>query len=124
MSITITWSTPDHRYFMRRSKSEIITRIGELRGYPITTDQYNVMKNWTKDALASEAMRLVRALPPPPDPVEQMASIIAAELRRQAEENGPTPYYHLEPKWVALLDGHFNLRQLAQAVLKSGIITP
>lgn len=32
MSITITYSTMDHRYFMRRTKSEIIARIGDLRG--------------------------------------------------------------------------------------------
>lgn len=66
MSITVTYSTIDHRYFMRRTKSEIIRRIGELRGQPITIGEHSNMMTMTKDELASEAMRLVRALPPQP----------------------------------------------------------
>jgi hypothetical protein len=122
VSITITYSTLDHRYFMRRTKSEIINRIELMLGHGYTFEQRRDLLTWTKDALASEAMRLVRELPPPPDPIDTLVQIIHAELRRQSEAQGPTPYYHLEPDWKAVMDGTFDLRQLAQAILKSGVL--
>lgn len=125
MSITVTYSTIDHRYFMRRTKSEIIRRIGELRGQPITIGEHSNMMTMTKDELASEAMRLVRALPPPPDPADTLVQVIHAELHRQSEEPHGTQYVSAGLLSDAvMLDGTFDLRQLAQAILKSGIITP
>jgi hypothetical protein len=122
VSITITYSTLDHRYFMRRTKNEIIRRIEELSGRPCSIGERQNLMTWTKDALASYAMGLVRELPPPPDPVDTLVQVIVTELRRQSEAQGPTPYYHLEPDWKAVMDGVFDLRQLAQAILKSGVL--
>jgi hypothetical protein len=122
VSITITYSTLDHRYFMRRSKRDIIARMEGLRGQIYMGSQRANLMSMTKDELASEAMRMVRALPPPPDPVDTLVQVIHAELRRQSEAQGPTPYYHLEPDWKAVMDGTFDLRQLAQAILKSGVL--
>lgn len=123
MSITVTYSTIDHRYFMRRTKSEIIRRIGELRGQPITIGEHSNMMTMTKDELASEAMRLVRALPPPPDPADTLVQVITDELRRQAEEPHGTQYVSAGLSDAVMLDGTFDLRQLAQAILKSGVLT-
>lgn len=123
MSITVTYSTIDHRYFMRRSKGQIINRIGELRGQPITIGEYSNMMTMTKDELASEAMRIVRALPPPPDPADTLVQVIHAELHRQAEEPHGTQYVSPDLSDAVMLDGTFNLRQLAQAILKSGVLT-
>ena len=125
MSVTITWSTPDHRYFMRRTKSDIVRMIGELRGQPLTIGEHTNMMTMTKDQLASEAMQLVRALPPPPDPVEQMVGVIHGELVRQKDTSKLSPYVSaVDRDSDVMIDGFFNLRELAQAILKSGIITP
>lgn len=125
MSITVTYSTIDHRYFMRRTKSEIISRIEELQGRQFDFVERFRMLHLTKEALASEAMRLVRALPPPPDPVDTLVQVIHAELHRQTEAPQATSYITPtcdEPEWI-MLDGTFDLRQLAQAIFKSGVVS-
>lgn len=118
MSITITYSTMDHRYFMRRTKSEIIARMEFIQGRIYTPKQYKDLSGWTKDALASKAVRLIRSLPPAPDPVDVLVGVITTELRRQSEVNGPTPYVDLRVSEHVKLDGHFDLKALAQAIIK------
>jgi len=118
MSITITYSTMDHRYFMRRTKQEIIARMEAIEGSVYTFKRYKDLSGWTKDALASEAVRLIRALPAPPDPVDVLVGVITAELRRQSEADGPTPYVDLRVSEHVKLDGHFDLKALARAILE------
>jgi hypothetical protein len=118
MSVTVTYSTMDHRYFMRRTKSEIIARMEFIRGRIYTPKQYKDLSGWTKDALASKAVRLIRSLPPALDPVDALIDVITAELRRQSEADGPTPYVDLRVSEHVKLDGHFDLKALAQAIIR------
>lgn len=118
MSITI-----DHRYFMRLNKRQIIARIEQMSGVKRFGKDYVDMCAMTKDELASEAMRLFCALPPPPDPADTLVQVITDELRRQAEEPHGTQYVSAGLSDAVMLDGTFDLRQLAQAILKSGVLT-
>lgn len=49
--------------------------------------------------------------------------MITDELRRQAEEPQATQYVSAGLSDAVMLDGTFDLRQLAQAILKSGVLT-
>lgn len=117
-STTITYVTPDHRYFMRRTRSEIISRIEQMTGQRFDNIERLRMESMHKDELATLAMTAWRALPAPPDPVDVLVGVITAEFRRQTDEGKPGPYYHLEPNWQATLDGTFDLRALARAILE------
>lgn len=123
MSVTITHVTLDHRYFMRRTKREIIARIEEMQGRKFDFSELHHMIDWPKDRLANEAMRLVRQLPPPPDPAEQLVPVIVAELQRQADSIGQSPYADTRVPDHSKLDGFFNLRELAHAIVKSGVLS-
>lgn len=118
MSITITYSTMDHRYFMRRTKSEIIARIEQMTGQRFDFAERFRMLHMFKDELATLAVNAARALPAPPDPVDVLVGVIQTELRRQSEADGPTPYVDLRVSEHVKLDGHFDLKALAQAIIK------
>lgn len=119
MSITITYSTMNHRYFMRRTKADIIGWIEHLRGKQMDREERLATLAMTKDQIADEAMRLVRALPAPPDPVDVITKAITAELLYQADKAGPSPYVDVRVPDHAKLDGFFDLRELARAVLEA-----
>lgn len=123
MSITVTYSTIDHRYFMRRTKSEIIARIEAMTGIILQGDERRNAMILSKDELASQAMAAYRALPAAPDPADTLVQVITDELRRQAEEPQATQYVSAGLSDAVMLDGTFDLRQLAQAILKSGVLT-
>lgn len=59
----------------------------------------------------------------PPDPADTLVQVITDELRRQAEEPHGTQYVSAGLSDAVMLDGTFDLRQLAQAILKSGVLT-
>lgn len=119
-STTITYVTPDHRYFMRRTKREIIDRIEQMTGQQFDAVERLRMMHMFKDELATLAMNAWRALPAPPDPVDGLIGVIIAELRRQSEADGPTPYarQHDGNQDRMTLDGVFDLRQLARAIVE------
>lgn len=120
MSITITYSTMDHRYFMRRTKSEIIARIEQMNGRRFDAIERFRMLHMFKDELATLAVNAASTLPAPPDPLDVLVGVITAELRRQAETDGPAPYarqHDGNPARITL-DGVFDLRQLARAILE------
>lgn len=59
----------------------------------------------------------------PYDPADTLVQVITDELRRQAEEPHGTQYVSAGLSDAVMLDGTFDLRQLAQAILKSGVLT-
>ena len=119
MSITVTYTTLDHRYFMRRTKREIISHIEQLQGRKFDFSERLATLAMTKDQIADEAMRLVRALPAPPDPVDVITKAIIAELLHQADKAGPSPYVDARVPDHVKLDGFFDLRELARAALEA-----
>jgi hypothetical protein len=120
MSITITYSTMDHRYFMRRTKQEIIDRIEQMTGQRFDFAERFRMLHMFKDELATLAVNAARALPAPPDPVDVLVGVITAELRRQAEQPHSSSYFRddTDVSDEVVFDGHINPRQLAQAIIR------
>lgn len=121
MTTIVTTVTPDHRYFMRKTKREIVNHIEMLTGAKYSIAEYRAMQEQPKDQLATLAMNAYRALPPAPaDPTAtaDMVRIICAELNRQSEASGPTPYVDLRVTDHAKLDGFFDLRALAETVIR------
>lgn len=123
MSVTITYATLDHRYFMRRTKDQIIARIEEMQGRPFDFTERWERLHWTKTKLADEAMILVRTLPTPLDPVDVVASAIMTGLTSQTDTNPLEAYAAYGEIDEFRIDGRFNMRDVARAVLKSGVLT-
>lgn len=121
MTTIVTTVTPDHRYFMRKSTREIVNYIEMLTGASYSIEDYQAMMMIPKNRLVSQALAAYRALPPAPaDPtaIADLVRIICAELNRQAEASGPTPYVDLRVTDHAKLDGFFDLRALAEAIIR------
>lgn len=67
MSIVEIRATPSHRYFMRKSKADILLRIVEMRRAlgksDLTNSEMDDLKKRTAYSLAGEAMKLIREFP-------------------------------------------------------------
>lgn len=63
MTIITVEVTPTHRYFARKRKDDIIRWIEDLGGRRLSNEEHKSYRARTCDDLASEAMKLVRALP-------------------------------------------------------------
>jgi hypothetical protein len=55
--------TPTHRYFMRRTKRDIIDKIEQMTGVRKTNAEIDNLMTLSKDQLASLAMQTFRSLP-------------------------------------------------------------
>jgi len=67
MTIVEYHVTPDHRYFMRRSKAEIVSKIEQMSGSRVEGELYAEMMAMSKPQLAERAMRIWRMLPRDPE---------------------------------------------------------
>lgn len=66
MTIVTYDVTPTHRYFMRRTKRDILDKIEQMTGTALTSAQRQLMSEWSKSDLANHAMKIVRSLPNEP----------------------------------------------------------
>lgn len=63
MTIVEYISTPTHRYFMRRTKSDIISMMEQMKGERFSVGEHANLMTMRKGELASLAMKIVRSLP-------------------------------------------------------------
>lgn len=80
MTIVTVSVRPTHRYFMNKSKSDIIYQIGCITGKSFNTIDYANMMLLTKSQLASKAMDALRSLPPEPTKQDRLLRL-AKEYR-------------------------------------------